>query len=282
MSSIPAKPQGVSTYDWETGATTYNAPAMDAGQRFRCAISQATEAARKRFPHSNDRIERAYALVTEGKVVLHPQSKTATVTSSDGTKAYTVNGHCDCPDAPRAPEGVCKHKLAALILRKALTLVKELTQATAPVTVTPQPLDTEEEEPVEAPQSPVVAPSTAPVLEAEVIPYEALRTTVEAKFVTQIKGRPFVQFAGLLTVAHSQGLLSLTERVTHVTDTYVMASARAEFEDGRVFVGVGDSSPDNVGNEVKPHWRRLAGTRAMARALRQALNIAMCSVEELD
>ena len=78
-----------------------------------------------------------------------------------------------------------------------------------------------------------------------------------SQFVTQIKGRPFVQFAGLLTVATSQGLLSLTERVTHVTDTYVLAEARAEFEDGRVFVGVGDNSPDNVGKEVKPHWRRL-------------------------
>jgi hypothetical protein len=33
---------------------------------------------------------------------------------------------------------------------------------------------------------------------------------------------------------------------------------------------------------VKPHWRRMAGTRAKARALRDALNIAMVAVEELD
>ena len=106
--------------------------------------------------------------------------------------------------------------------------------------------------------------------------------TVPAQFVSSIKGKPFVQFAGLLTVAHQQGLLSLTERVTHVSETYVMAEARAEFEDGRVFIGVGDSGPDNVGKEVKPHWRRLAGTRAMARALRCALNIHLVAVEELD
>ena len=297
MTTVPETPQHVqiSSYDWETGSTTYNAPAMDAGQRFRCAISQATEAARKRFPHSSDRIERAYALVTEGKVVLHPQTKTATVTSSDGTKAYTVNGHCDCPDAPRAPEGVCKHKAAALILRKALVLVKELEQAKAPVTVQAAAMDPEAPESrselalesiqgqaVEAAHVPVVESEPVRVVEAEVIPYEAPRATVEAKFVTQIKGKPFVQFAGLLTVAHGQGLLRLTERVTHVTDTYVMAEARAEFEDGRVFIGVGDSSPDNVGKEVKPHWRRLAGTRAMARCLRNALNISMVAVEELD
>jgi hypothetical protein len=279
----------ISAYDWETGETTYNAPAMTAAQRWQCAISQATEAARKRFPHSSDRIERAYALVHEGKVVLHPQDKTATVQSSDGTKAYTVNGHCDCPDAPRAPEGVCKHKFAALILRKATVLVKTLSQAKAPVVVQPQVMDVqaveaeaEAEAEADAEEQQETAATQTTVLAAEVIPYKAPAPTVPAQFVSSIKGKPFVQFAGLLTVAHQQGLLSLTERVTHVTDTWVLAEARAEFEDGRVFVGVGDSSPDNVGKEVKPHWRRLAGTRAMARALRQALNIAMCSVEELD
>jgi hypothetical protein len=45
---------------------------------------------------------------------------------------------------------------------------------------------------------------------------------------------------------------------------------------------VGDSAPDNVGKQVKPHWRRLAGTRAMARALRNALCISMVALEEID
>jgi hypothetical protein len=269
----------ISSYSWEDNSTTYNAPAMDAGQRWRCALSQAVEAARKRFPHSIDRIARAYALVTEGKVVLHPQAGTATVTSSDGSKAYTVNGHCTCPDAAtRAPEGYCKHALAVAILRKATVVMKELAEATAPVTVTPQPLTTEAEE---APviDAPVI---DAPVIEAEVLPYTPAAPTVPAQFVKAIKGKPFVQFAGLLHVAHQQGLLRLEERITYVTDTYVMAEAVAEFEDGRVFIGVGDSSPDNVGKEVKPHWRRLAGTRAMARALRNALCITMVAIEEIE
>jgi hypothetical protein len=290
----------MSQYNWEDGTTTYNVQAMDAGQRWKCAISQATEAARRRFPHSNDRIEKAYELVSH--VVLHPATGTATVTSSDGQRVYTVNGVCSCPDAPtKAPEGFCKHKLAVVILRKARMLVAEWKQATAPVTVQAAALDPDAVEAVE----PAVegrmltvheaevgtldvdpadeeAVEPVPVLAAEVIPYKAPAPTVPAQFVSSIKGKPFVQFAGLLTVATQQGLLSLTERVTHVTDTYVMAEARAEFEDGRVFVGVGDSSPDNVGKEVKPHWRRLAGTRAMARALRNALNVAMVAVEELD
>jgi hypothetical protein len=295
MTTVPEPGQKItpiSSYNWEDGTTTYNAPAMDEGQRIRCALSQALEAARKRFPHSSDRIERAYELLTDGKVVLH-QDRTATVTSSDGTRTYHVNGTCECPDASRAPEGYCKHRLGTVILKKALVLARELAQATAPVTVTPTPLATEDDAPVlpvlepvttrvQLPTCPEFQAAPAPVVEAEVVPYKVPTATVPAQFVATIKGKPFVQFAGLLSVAHQQGLLSLTERVTHVTDTYVLAEARAEFEDGRVFVGVGDSSPENVGKEVKPHWRRLAGTRAMARALRQALNISMCSLEELD
>jgi hypothetical protein len=272
----------ISSYSWEDGTTTYNAPAMTPAQRWHCAISQATEAARKRFPHSNERIERAYALVHEGKVVLHPKDKTATVQSSDGTKAYLVNGTCECPDAARAPEHFCKHRLAVCILRKASVLVKALSQATAPVVVQAEAMDVQA---VEAEAGEAVAGETVAgeeTMASEVLPSKAPAPTVPAQFVTAIKGKPFVQFAGLLTVAHQQGLLSLTERVTHVTDTYVMAEARAEFADGRVFIGVGDSSPENVGKEVKPHWRRLAGTRAMARALRNALCISMVALEEID
>ena len=44
----------------------------------------------------------------------------------------------------------------------------------------------------------------------------------------------------------------------------------------------GDASPDNVGDKVRPHFARMVLTRAKARVLRDALNIGMCSVEELS
>ena len=295
MQSVTHKPVPVSSYDMETGETTYNVTQMDAGQRWRCAIAQATEQARRRFPHSAERVEKAYELVSAAKVVLHPKNKTATVQASGdrkgGPEAYTVNGVCECPDAQRAPESWCKHRLAVAILRGAIETMKAFGTATAPVTLAATAFVAHEEEPVvrqeqapvvQAEVTPPVVQEPDPVLEAEVVPFRAPAPTVPAQFVSSIKGKPFVQFAGLLTVATAQGLLSLTERVTHVTDTYVMAEARAEFEDGRVFMAIGDSAPDNVGKEIQPHWRRMAGTRAKARALRDALNIAMCSVEELD
>ena len=160
---LPEKPKGVSTYDWETGETTYDVTQMDAGQRWRCAISQATEAARKRFPHSADRTQRAHALVSEGKVVLHPTTGGATVMSTDGTQTYRVKDTCECPDASRAPEGWCKHALAVAILKKALVLVEQFKAATAPVTLTAQALETEEVDEVEGPEIPALEPVTSAV-----------------------------------------------------------------------------------------------------------------------
>lgn len=267
----------MSTYDWETGATTYNAPAMDAGQKFRCAIAQATEAARKRFPHSLDRIERAYQLVVDAKVTLHPATKTATVTSSDGTQAYTVNGTCECPDAARAPEGYCKHRLAMVILKKATVLVKALAQATAPVTVTPTPLDPEEEAPVV--DEPVVeAPAT--VVEAEVVPQVP---RIPREFLYDRKGTTAIRWGGLLHLAHAAGLHRMQVDVVTVTPDLAVMRATACFNDGGEWTDIGDATPTNVGKDMAPAFIRMASTRAMARCLRTALDIPyVCSCELAD
>ena len=55
----------------------------------------------------------------------------------------------------------------------------------------------------------------------------------------------------------------------------------ARFADGRIFTDIGDASPDNGAKHLKPHYSHMSATRASARALRWALNIAACSIEEL-
>lgn len=295
MSSIAQKPTGVSSYDWETGATTFNVPQMDAGTRFRCAISQATEAARRRFPHSNDRIERAYELVHAAKVVLHPKTRTATVTSSDGTKTYTVNGVCACPDASKAPESWCKHRLAVAILKKALEIMKAFGTASGPVTIQAEKLPTEEEEtsvtveesvtvePEPEPEPvPVIEAEVVPVLEAEVVP---IPPRIPREFLYDNHGTPAILWGGLLHMAHEAGLCAMQVDVVTVTPEFAVMRATATFNDGGVWTDIGDATPLTVGKKVKDSFIRMASTRAKARCLRTALDIdymAHCELPDSD
>jgi hypothetical protein len=112
---------------------------------------------------------------------------------------------------------------------------------------------------------------------------EALsRATVPPQYIQLIHGKPFVRYAGLLAMAHERGLHKLEAMFVSVTDALAVAQATAIFQDGRRFVESGDATPENVHFGVRPHFARLALTRAKARALRDALNIGICAVEELE
>lgn len=87
---------------------------------------------------------------------------------------------------------------------------------------------------------------------------------------------------GLLATAHAAGLVRLEARIEFHSEALVLASATATFSDGRVFTEWADATPENVGMQVRPHWIRMALTRAKARCLRDALNVAICAVEELE
>ena len=105
--------------------------------------------------------------------------------------------------------------------------------------------------------------------------------TIPTEFVTTIHGRDFVQFAGLLAMAHAQGLMSLKAELVSVTPELAIARATATFADGRTFEEAADATPENVNAQVKKHFAR-ALTRAKARALRDALKIPTVALEELD
>lgn len=93
-----------------------------------------------------------------------------------------------------------------------------------------------------------------------------------------------VTYAGLLSLAHDKGLkkmetalVQLPEEVNGHTAVFL---ATVETESG-IYKGHGDASPDNVASRIVPHIIRMAETRAKARALRDAVNIGVVSIEEL-
>jgi hypothetical protein len=104
---------------------------------------------------------------------------------------------------------------------------------------------------------------------------------IDRRFLTYLHSKPFVKYAGLLALAHERGLVSLKVRFISVTPDLALAEAEATFADGTTYVDAADSTPQNVPQHIRPHFPRLALTRAKARALRDALNINLCSFEEL-
>jgi hypothetical protein len=221
-------------------------------QAWRDAVAMYTQRAHDYYgPDLAGRIDKARRIVLDGRV--KPNGNYAHVGSeTDAETIYAVTRDgCDCIDAEsKAPQRMCKHRIAWQIYRCAYGALYR-----------PVPTQTE----------------SAPVSEPE---DAALR--IPAQFITYLHSKAFVQFGGLLAMAHEHGLQSLTARFITVGPDLATAEATAVFEDGRRFTECGDASPDNVGDKVRPHFARMALTRAKARALRDALNIGMCSVEELS
>ena len=104
------------------------------------------------------------------------------------------------------------------------------------------------------------------------------------KFVIKLQGRDFILFEGLLHLAHQEGLSKVETQLIQAPgpENNFLAIVHAEVETNKgVFNGLGDASPESVNKNVAPHLIRLAETRALARALRFAINVGMTTVEEL-
>jgi hypothetical protein len=99
--------------------------------------------------------------------------------------------------------------------------------------------------------------------------------------IVHLHGKPFVQYAGLLALAHERGLVSLKAHFISVTPELALAEAEAAFADGKTYGECADATPANVGPKVKAHYARMAPTRAKARCLRDALNVGICTLEEV-
>jgi hypothetical protein len=247
-------------------------------QTFRETVAVVAARAKEKLPQAvNGRIESAARLVLLHDV--HPQADGSIEvgSSTDPMKTYRLEGTtCTCQDftSGKAPDGWCKHRTAAGIWKRVQELLPaEPEPLPEPPPVEPWPDNDPEPEP-EAPEVPVVTvpdPVVTPIA----------RRTIPAKYIQKLQGKDFVRFAGLLQAAQADGLVSLTAAWTHNEAELSLAHAVATFADGRRYEESGDSSPQSAKN-IGLHWRRMSLTRAKARALRDALGLEECSVEELD
>jgi hypothetical protein len=74
------------------------------------------------------------------------------------------------------------------------------------------------------------------------------------RWVKQIHGKNFIEYEGLLALAHERGLVELGCAFISVTDTLALAFAWAKFCSGRMFWDAGDATPNNVHAQVKAHF----------------------------
>ncbi len=108
---------------------------------------------------------------------------------------------------------------------------------------------------------------------------------MDERFITTIKGKEFVLYAGLLDLAHQKGLKGIiVEAVQFPTkDNGMEGICRAivESKDGEEFTEIGDANPKNVNKQIAEHVLRMAATRAKARALRDLVGSSYTALEEL-
>jgi len=106
---------------------------------------------------------------------------------------------------------------------------------------------------------------------------EKHRPRLDERFMTTIKGRDFVLYAGVLDLATQMGLLKLEVELlqfpTKENGNEAICRAVAESKTGEVFSDIGDANPGNCAELIVKHLIRMASTRAKGRALRDMCNI---------
>lgn len=97
--------------------------------------------------------------------------------------------------------------------------------------------------------------------------------------------REAIPYAELLSRGHDDGLARVRTSVLQfpTEENGRLAVVKAEIETSKgLFEGLGDASPESVEEFLVPHLIRVAETRGKARALRDAVNCGITSLEELD
>lgn len=116
-------------------------------------------------------------------------------------------------------------------------------------------------------------------------PVENQTPKLDERFITTIKGKDFVVYAGLLSMSHCKGIKSLTVEIlqypTKENGMEAVCRAILESKAGDLFSEVGHASPKNVNRMVADHILHMAATRSKARVMRDFTNVGLTALEEL-
>lgn len=112
---------------------------------------------------------------------------------------------------------------------------------------------------------------------------------IRPEHIVTLNNKAFVQFPGLLNLAHESGLTSIQTELVQIPSAengncaIIKAIARFDAHDiTRCWTAYGDASPANTKGPIQHALLRMAETRAIGRALRMACNIGETLLEELD
>jgi hypothetical protein len=222
--------------------------------QFMQILTAIKDKARFALQDTQGRVNRAVTIIVSGGVTHDEEGWHVDSQSRDGI-IYHPNPACTCEDATfNVANGFCQHRLAVALYRRTIEALANMLPPDEP----------------------------DPVLPAETVsPQHVLDPAIRPEWLTLVHGKTFIRYVGLLALAHERGLKALKATLVSCTDTLAVASAEAVFKGGRSFTEYADATPENVHFGVRPHFPRVALTRAKARALRDALNIGLVALEEL-
>jgi len=108
---------------------------------------------------------------------------------------------------------------------------------------------------------------------------------LDDRFLTTIKGKDFVLYAGVLDLATQMGLMELEVELLQFPNkengNEAICRAVAVGKNGQTFSDIGDANPGNCAPMIAKHLCRMASTRAKGRALRDMCNIGITCLEEI-
>jgi hypothetical protein len=94
-------------------------------------LRQLAAQATARYAGEKARIDRGLGLALNGHVTLNEDGSAEVLSGSGAEVVYHVaHGTCDCPDFARAPDGRCKHRWAACLVKKATKAMAHYTTTT--------------------------------------------------------------------------------------------------------------------------------------------------------